>query len=339
MKLTLALPGLTWLDHYDGAEVCKGLQLPTLQHLLGRARCTPQATSLSAMLGSLFGQPWQGMAALAAQQANLDFGNGHWLIADPVHVRIDRGRALLADIGVMALSQQEAEQLTATLNQHFADDGLYFVAPSPGRWFVQCQHASQARFTPLVDAVGENVNDHLPQGEHGLEWSRLLNEMQMLLYTHPVNDQREARGELPVNSVWLWGEGDFTPPVTRYDRVLADDANLHLLAATSQAAVEAAPHAYTGLAEILAEHPQEQNLLLVLDALQAPAQYRDAWGWRETLTRLESDWFAPLQQALIRGQLTELTLHCHGPAGFKATLTPSLRWKFWQRPIALATLY
>ncbi|HJV96354.1 MAG TPA: hypothetical protein VJ608_09975, partial [Albitalea sp.] len=36
---------------------------------------------------------------------------------------------------------------------------------------------------------------------------RLQNEVQMLLYTHPINDAREARGELPVNSFWLSGCG------------------------------------------------------------------------------------------------------------------------------------
>jgi hypothetical protein len=31
--------------------------------------------------------------------------------------------------------------------------------------------------------------------------------VQMQLYEHPLNDEREARGELPVNSFWLSGCG------------------------------------------------------------------------------------------------------------------------------------
>ena len=31
--------------------------------------------------------------------------------------------------------------------------------------------------------------------------------MQMLLYTHPLNDLRQSRGQLPVNSFWLSGTG------------------------------------------------------------------------------------------------------------------------------------
>jgi hypothetical protein len=36
---------------------------------------------------------------------------------------------------------------------------------------------------------------------------RLQAEVQMLLHTHPINEQRQARGLLPVNSFWLSGCG------------------------------------------------------------------------------------------------------------------------------------
>jgi hypothetical protein len=39
---------------------------------------------------------------------------------------------------------------------------------------------------------------------------RLQAEVQMLLYTHPVNDEREAAGLRPVNSFWLSGTGPAT---------------------------------------------------------------------------------------------------------------------------------
>ena len=38
-------------------------------------------------------------------------------------------------------------------------------------------------------------------------WHSILNEIQMVLHEHPVNEAREGRGEPPVNSVWLWGAG------------------------------------------------------------------------------------------------------------------------------------
>ncbi|MEI8326321.1 MAG: phosphoglycerate mutase, partial [Betaproteobacteria bacterium] len=42
---------------------------------------------------------------------------------------------------------------------------------------------------------------------------RLQNEMQMLLYTHAVNDARAELGLLPINSFWLSGAGALTDEV------------------------------------------------------------------------------------------------------------------------------
>ncbi len=44
---------------------------------------------------------------------------------------------------------------------------------------------------------------------------RLQNEMQMLLYTHPLNDARTARTQLPVNSFWISGTGALASPPPR----------------------------------------------------------------------------------------------------------------------------
>jgi hypothetical protein len=55
--------------------------------------------------------------------------------------------------------------------------------------------------------IGRNVDLWL-QGSHQARLvRRLQNEVQMLLYNHPLNDAREARGLRPVNSFWLSGCG------------------------------------------------------------------------------------------------------------------------------------
>ena len=168
MKLTLAIPGLTWLDSYDGAEVSRALETPALSQLLGRAQLTPQIISLSSLEAYPFEKANLNLACLSAQQDGLDTQNGDWLIADPVHLRIDRDRAVLADVGVMHLTQQEADTLVADLNRHFVEEGLLFYAPTPGRWYLQIAQPVQARFNPLPDVVGENVDAHRPQGEDAL---------------------------------------------------------------------------------------------------------------------------------------------------------------------------
>ena len=46
----------------------------------------------------------------------------------------------------------------------------------------------------------------------------------MLLHAHPVNEAREARGELPINSLRLWGAGRARAARnSRWQSVAADD--------------------------------------------------------------------------------------------------------------------
>ena len=335
MKLTLLLPGLLWLDGHDGADVCKGLEMPALQRLLGQGARLERPAALSEMLAVPWRGSTEGLARLLARQAGLPAEQGDWLLADPVHLRVDRDRALLADIGVMSLSQAEADELAATLNRHFAEDGWRIHPLEPGRWLLQLEAAAAASFTPLPDAVGEDVNAHLPRGERGLDWSRLLNEAQMLLYTHPLNDAREARGELSVNSLWLWGGGAEPGWRAPAEQVFADEDWLGLIAAEAGAPCLPAPYDFAGFID----QAGGRDSLLLLDALQAAAQYRDAWGWRDALLRLERDWFAPLLQALRQGRIDSLTLRAHGPKGLELNIRRNDLWKFWKRPLPLSALY
>ncbi len=61
---------------------------------------------------------------------------------------------------------------------------------------------------PPDAAVGRNVHDYMPAGRDGARIRSLMNEVQMLLHEHPVNQRRERAGQLPVNGWWIWGFGD-----------------------------------------------------------------------------------------------------------------------------------
>jgi len=333
MNLTLHLPGLCWYDPYDGPDLCRELPMPSLSLMLARGQRQATPSRPSQHLLHTFRLPAASIAATLAAQAGLATAGRHWLIADPVNLRVDRDRALLGDIGIMNLSQDEADQLVASLNQLFADDGFAFHAPTPDRWFLSLPAASQAHFTPLPDVIGEDINHHLPSGPQGMLWSRYLNEMQMLLYTHATNDARELRGDTPVNSLWLWGEQGADSPAPQPPQLplYADNPLYQALARASNSQAEAVPYQFRDC--------PPQDALIVLDALEAPAQFRDAWGWREAMQRIEQDWFAPLLAAMKAGQLQTLTLSCDGEAGFTLQLQRRQLWKFWQAGKPLSELY
>jgi len=183
---------------------------------------------------------------------------------------------------------------------------------------------------PLDEARGRDIDSLLPGGDEAMRWRSTLNEIQMLLYQHPVNDAREERGAAPVNSVWFWGAGtQAAPPRRPYQRVRTRDPLAAGLAQTSGASVMPLPdHAQ----QWLKQAGNEGVELVVLDQLAAPAGYGQEDEWRTRLEALDRDWFAPLLDALRRGRIGMITLHLLGRHGcLEAEITRQDLRYFWRR--------
>src|SRR5207302_7502250 len=87
------------------------------------------------------------------------------------------------------------------LNRHFSAQ-LDFQMIDAQRWVASTADEFALDGKPPLELAGRDVAAALP-----MTTSKLLNEAQMVLHADPVNEARETRGELPVNSVWLWGAG------------------------------------------------------------------------------------------------------------------------------------
>jgi len=201
----LVIPDL-FLPKSIAAEVAAGLSLPALQKMLGRGNSEMlEPVTLEELLCGLFGISFQGDAPIATISASFDgLAAGCWLRADPVHLNLQRDRLLLSGVQV---GSAEAAALCASLNEYFSGQGMEFFAPHPHRWYVRLETLPRIRTTPLSQVIGGDVRRVLPTGEEAARWHQLFNEIQMLLYSHPLNEAREARGELMINSVWFWGSG------------------------------------------------------------------------------------------------------------------------------------
>ena len=307
-----------------------GIKAPALQGLLARAdRQQSPATDMESWLCDTFGVPRQQdypVASLSLPADGVDPESAYWLRADPVHMSAERDQLILTQVSV---AKDEADTLIATLNRHFAPDGLHFVAPLPGRWYLRCEHAPSITTHGLYQAAGNNVHPLLPGGADAMRWRALLNEIQMLLFEHPVNLAREARGVAPVNSVWPWGGGTLPgAPQKPFDEVCADDPLATGLARASAAPTGNLPQA----GEQWLAQATGARQLLVLDSLRHFACYGDQHGWREQLAKLEHSWFVPLKQAVQRGDI-ELTLHAPTSAGtLSFSVSRGSLWKLW-RPV------
>lgn len=313
-----------------------GIKPPALQTLLARGSCCKtRAKDMEGWLCETFGVPRQQdypAAPLSAMADGIDAEKGYWLRSDPIHLAVERDQLILTESSTFTLSHAESESLIATLNQHFSADGLYFYAAHPLRWYLKLEHPPAVSTQGLYQVAGHNIHAHLPHGPEKLRWRALINEVQMLLFEHPVNVARENKGEAPINSIWPWG-GGILPQATvcPFEQVWTNDTLASGLAMSSKALHQALPaNALDWLAQA-----RPGNHLLVLDSLRTAACYGTPHAWRERLEYLEKHWFAPLEQALRKGAI-KLTLHAPTPHGTQSfTVTRNGLWKLWRRQHSL----
>ena len=307
---------------------------PALELLLARGRRTDtEAASLEPWLCRAFelevtSLPAGALSALACGQ---DPGDHTWLRADPVHLRADRDRLLLIPSQAFAVTAAESEQLAAALNRHFADEFM-LLALRPDVWTLQARSKTEIKAQPPIELAGRNVDANLPE-KH---WHALLNEIQMVLYEHPVNTEREKRGDPVLNSVWLWGAGRLPSKASGpWQSVSADDS-----AVLGLARLAGMRHRAPGgdAEEWLARAPEDGRHLIVLDGLRGAQALGDRAAVEERLRDLELNWFAPLLAALKANRIGMLSVHVPEAAASFETIRGDLR-RFWRRARPLSSYF
>ena len=307
----------------------RDLRLPALETLLARGRLAACPNEgVEAQVCASLGIPRQQdypIAPITLQYDGGEVGTHYWLRADPVHLRVMRDRIVLADSGALGLSQPEADSLAHSIHAHFGET-LSPQALHPTRWYLRFDQAPRLCTTPLSVAIGCDIDPLLPQGEDAMLYRSQLNELQMLLFEHPVNQAREARGELPVNSLWLWGGGCLPAVPKTKTEMYCDELEVIALGRFCESEVAAMPDLFSAALV-------DQNKLIVLDQLKEAGQYGDAFSWREAISALERDWFAPLLRHLRRHPTAVQVVD---PVNRKKIeIKPLDLWRVWRRPRAL----
>ncbi len=129
-------------------------------------------------------------------------------LATPLHAALGLTDLTVVDSATLSLSEDDSHALCVAADSHVRDEGirLYFV--DTHRWLVCCERTTIDVVTERPEyLIGEALRPNLPRGKEGRVVERWMNELQMLLYAHPVNIAREDRGLAPINIVWLWGFG------------------------------------------------------------------------------------------------------------------------------------
>lgn len=337
MPIHLVIPGLLW-PRASLTGPASDLELPALARLLGTGqRRTADFEPLDRQLARLLGHraahdrspPLAALRRLGEDDPPVDAGSGEWLCADPVNVSFAREHLLLNDFPPGELAGDEVAALVEALNAAFPDLGR-FEACSDRRWYLRVAEPPRATLFPLHDVVGRPVQHFLPEGDDARLWRRTMNEVQVLLHNHPVNQAREAAGRRTANSVWFWGAGSLAAP-----------------AAPLPLAVQSSDPLTRGFVRAAGAEPKRPDFdaavreptLVVLDDLLEASRHLDLDRWRDHLVALERDWFAPLLDALGNGRVDSVRLTAPGDRQtLELEVRRSDRWKLWRKPLPFDAL-
>jgi hypothetical protein len=208
------LPHLrTWLAQVKRVDV----QVDAVQeHLLAtlsppHERAWALAAGWPAQDGCL---PW---AARAAAKRGLAANNATdgWAFINLCNWHVSNGQVTLGDPAYLQIDEATDATLFQAMQSFFAEDGIALHPYKPGQWLAQSPLLADLPTASLDRVIGRNIDPWLVGSHTSAELlspaakllRRLQNEMQMLLYTHPVNEGRR----LTINSFWVHGTGALSP--------------------------------------------------------------------------------------------------------------------------------
>lgn len=322
-ELTLIVPFCA-----PAAEVAddayRQLTLPGLERLLARAREAERERHDDAYLPTLPHERW--LAARAGLPAGsptsplpsapyMRLADGStadtrtWACLQPVHIHAARDHLVMLDPAQLRLEATDADALRAAIALLLADMNLTLDAPHAARWYIAGVPFGELIAAAPQRATGHNIDIWMHKGEQERAWRKFQNEIQMTWYDHPVNQAREARGLLPVNSVWLFGQGALVDARPIADRMIGDDAFFAGLARAANATELAA--------DTLAALPADgTSAAVLLDGAGGPFLSANWYDWIETLGAYDRDWFTPAADALAEGRIDAVSLVLTGDSHY-----------------------
>jgi hypothetical protein len=200
-------------------EALQGLRLPHLRRLLARlgveatdaggadTLSPPHERALARACGLPAADGLVPLAALQLQQAGQQPGTDGWAWITPSHWRVGRDHIDMALPQDLRLDADDSQALLEAMRPYFAEDGITLTYDAPLRWTARGDVFRTLPSASLDRVTGRTIDRWMPSGDAGRPVRRLQQEMQMLLYTLPLNEARQRGGLLPVNSFWVSGTG------------------------------------------------------------------------------------------------------------------------------------
>jgi hypothetical protein len=201
------------------ATALRTLALPQLEKLLGRLapgpadageehtlsmpheRVLARECAIAAPDGCIAWAAWQ------VAQSGRDTQGAAWAWITPCHWRVATDHVAMGHPQELQLDASDSQALLEAMRPFFEQDGIALEYDAPTRWLARGEIFRALATASLDRVVGRTLDEWMPRAPQAKTLRRLQQEMQMLLYTHAVNEERTRGGLLPVNSFWVSGTG------------------------------------------------------------------------------------------------------------------------------------
>jgi hypothetical protein len=244
-------------------------------------------------------RPAAGPVGLFAAQGAT--AQGYACVASPLHYVAGMTNVHLPVGGLLRLAGAEAHALAQDFARVFVDGGQRLLAGEDGTLCCLFDRVVDAVTRDPEGVIGRDIGGLLPQGRDGPRLRRLMSEIEMWLFEHPVNSARAARQELPITGLWLWEGGptlgslpELPAAVVGRDVMFSAWSNERLAA-------------------------DQGSVLVISDAAPGTPAWRDFEA--EHLVRRVSE--------LRSGRLSRLELSA---SERRYSLGAHWHWRFWRRP-------
>lgn len=229
---------------------------------------------------------------------------GGLLLAQPIHLSLQRDSFALE--GLIQLTATEYDTLTALFNQFFAQDQLTFISSVTRQyWFLHSSQPWQLQTHLVQTVLQQNIQRQMPTGADAQRLRSIMNQLQMLLYDHPINQQRVQQGLPEVNSLWFSGASTVQ--------------SLPTITASALLASALFPQAdYKDIDAALQQQVTNACMLVESDA-DVPWDVIDTQLHAGNIKRLDGYW--PIAHGTLKLSMTRIDY-----------------WKRWRKPRSLAAL-
>ncbi len=226
--------------------------------------------------------------------------------ADPVQLIADRDQLMVRQ--VKDIADDEASELILAFNQLFDGDGLILSKTEPGSWYIQFPEVKELFTQPLFKVDGSYFAHSMPQGKDLIWWRKILAEIEMLFYSHRVNQKRQDEGKAMINSLWLSG-GGILPQEPHFkhkvDLMVSDDPIVKGIAKWLDIAYQPAK-TFNPVNEI--DRRSHQRQLVSFNELNQALASHSHQAIEAAITDLDNRLLAPCISAVKSGQLKTLEL-------------------------------